>query len=331
MRVSFPGFFDLQVNGFAGVDFNSPGRSIDEIHRAMAALRSTGVTRCLPTLITSSLEHFAACVRPLLASDDPAFAGIHLEGPYISSLDGVRGAHPATHVIAASIADFDRRQEAAEGYIRLVTVAPEVPGVLALIERLVKDNVQVAIGHTLASRAQIQDAIKTGATLSTHLGNGCPQTLHRHDNIIWEQLAADDLNATLIADSHHLPDAVLKSMVRAKGLARTILVTDAVAAAAAGPGSYQLGELEINADGSGRVVSRGTSYLAGSALTMDVAVANVVRVCELTLEEVLPLATTNPALALRMEPAGEVVAEWDDVHQHLSIEKVRTRLHAKTV
>jgi N-acetylglucosamine-6-phosphate deacetylase len=331
MRVSFPGFFDLQVNGFAGVDFNSPGRSVEEVQVALAALRTTGVTRCLPTIITSTFEHFAACVSPLNASGDEAIAGLHMEGPYISPENGARGAHSRVYVIPASVDDFNRRQEAADGHIRLVTLAPEVSGALSLIDRLVKDNMRVAIGHTTASRAQIRDAIKAGATLSTHLGNGCPQILHRHDNIIWEQLAADDLTATLIADGHHLPDAVLKSMVRAKGLARTILVTDAVAAAAAVPGSYQFGELEIVADESGQVRSLGTSFLAGSALTLNVAVANMVRACELTIEEVLPLATTNPARAMGMEPAGEVVAEWHELHQHLSIETVRTDLDAKTI
>jgi N-acetylglucosamine-6-phosphate deacetylase len=322
MRVSFPGFFDLQVNGFAGIDFNSPGRSVEEIQAAMTALRATGVTRCLPTLITSSLEDFVACVRPLVSSGDEAIAGFHLEGPYISPLDGARGAHPRAHVIAASSEDFYRRQEAADGQVKLVTLAPEVPGALSLIERLVRDNIRVAIGHTLASRAQIGDAVKAGATLSTHLGNGCPQTLPRHDNIIWEQLASDHLNATLIADGHHLPDAALKSIIRAKGLARTILITDAVAAAAAGPGVYELGELKVERNAQGRVTLPGTSYLAGSALTMDVAVANVVRVCELSLEEVLPLATTNPARALGIEPAGEVLADWNAVEQNLSIETV---------
>src|ERR1051325_3925790 len=141
MRVSFPGFFDLQVNGFAGVDFNSPGRSVEEIELAIAALRATGVTRFLPTIITSTLEHFASCVNPLKASCDEAIAGFHMEGPYISPEDGARGAHSRAHVIAASIEDFNRRQEAADGNIRLVTLAPEVPGALSLIERLVKDNV----------------------------------------------------------------------------------------------------------------------------------------------------------------------------------------------
>jgi N-acetylglucosamine-6-phosphate deacetylase len=147
--------------------------------------------------------------------------------------------------------------------------------------------------------------------------------LHRHANLIWEQLASDTLSATFIADQHHLPDSTLKSMVRAKGLTRTILVTDATAAAVAVSGSYSLGELAIERDVEGRVTTVGTKDLAGSGVTMDVVVANVVQSCGLSLAEVLPLATVNPARALGQEPAGEIVAEWDAAGKQLRIEEVR--------
>jgi len=321
MRVSFPGFFDLQVNGFAGVDFNSPGRSVEEIQLALKALRATGVTHCLPTLISSSLDDFATCVKQVAASGDKTIAGFHMEGPYISPLNGARGAHPLDYLREPSIDDFRRRQEAAHGHIVLVTLAPELSGALPLIEQLVKEDVRVAIGHTMANGSQIRAAISAGARLSTHLGNGCPEMLHRHDNVIWEQLAADSLYACVIADGHHLPDAVLKSTVRAKGLSRTILVTDATAAAAAAPGSYKLGSVAIKGQENGYVSTAGSAYLAGSALTMDRAVANVARVCGLALEDVLPMATTNAARALGIGPADEVAAEWDAADHRLVIEE----------
>lgn len=322
MKVWFPGFVDLQVNGFAGVDFNTPGNPPERILAALASIRATGVTRCLPTLITSSLERFAACARAITACADATIAGLHMEGPYISTLDGSRGAHPREHVIAASVDDFKRRQGAAKGRIVLVTLAPEVPGARELIEYLVAQRIRVAIGHTSATREQIRTAISAGATLSTHLGNGCAQTLPRHDNVIWEQLAADELGASLIVDGHHLPGAVVKSLVRAKGLPRVILVTDAVAAAAAPPGHYQLGELQIERDAAGRVAQPGAVHLAGSSLTMNAAVANTARYCDLTLEDVLPLATTNPAHLLGFEPAGQVTAEWDSITCQLTITSV---------
>src|SRR5216684_5158731 len=239
MRVELPGLFDLQVNGFGGVDFNGPDLTPDRVDQALALLRATGVTRCLPTLITSSLEQFAASARILARSPNPAIAGIHMEGPYVSPEDGARGAHPRTHVIAASIEDFKRRQDAAHGRIVLVTLAPEVPGAVSLIEHLMVAGVRAAVGHTAATPRQIGDAVSAGATLATHLGNGCAQMLPRHPNVIWELLAADAVYATLIVDGHHLPPSTVKAMVRAKGAGWTILVTDAVAAAGCAPGGYR--------------------------------------------------------------------------------------------
>ena len=311
MRIEFQGFFDLQVNGFAGVDFNTPGCTPDRLKHATDALRATGVTRFLPTLITSSLERFSICARSILRFSDPAIACIHMEGPYISPDDGPRGAHPREHVIAASIEDFSRRQDAAEGRIGLVTLAPEVPGAFRFIEHLVKSDVRVAIGHTAALPEQIRDAVIAGATLSTHLGNGCASVLPRHPNIVWEQLAADKLLASFIVDGHHLPPPTVKSMMRAKQPSRSILVTDATAAAGCRPGFYKIGEARVELDSLGRVSVPGASNLAGSALAMHNAVANTVRFTGLSLSEVLPMASTLPAGFMGIEPAGRVTAEWD--------------------
>jgi N-acetylglucosamine-6-phosphate deacetylase len=145
MKIEFPGFFDLQVNGFAGVDFNSSGCRPDQLKHAIEALGATGVTRFLPTLITSSLDTFSSGAHTLLAFPDPAIAGIHMEGPYISPHDGPRGAHSREHVTEASVEDFKRRQDAAGGSIVFVTIAPEIPGALRLIEHLVASRIRVAI------------------------------------------------------------------------------------------------------------------------------------------------------------------------------------------
>jgi N-acetylglucosamine-6-phosphate deacetylase len=304
MSLTTSGFVDLQVNGFAGVDFNDPSTSAEDVARALDAMRSTGVTRCLPTLITSSIETFSGCAAAVLACGHEAVAGLHMEGPYISPIDGPRGAHPREHVAAASIDDFRRRQDAASGRIRLVTLAPEVADALSLIEYLAEQGVRVAIGHTSASSSQIADAIAAGATLSTHLGNGCASMLPRHPNVIWDQLASDDLLASFIVDGHHLPPSTVRAMIRAKGLARTILVTDAIAAAGSPPGRYRLGALEVELDPGGRVAAPGASNLAGSALTMDRAVANTVRFTGLPLEDVFSMASTIPAAFIGIEPAG---------------------------
>jgi N-acetylglucosamine-6-phosphate deacetylase len=319
-EVQFPGFFDLQVNGFAGVDFNDPAIGPDDLGPAIAAMRATGVTRFLAALISAPLAAFSRCARTLVSCSDPALAGIHLEGPYLSP--DARGAHPVEHLAPASIDDFQRRQDAAGGRIRLVTLAPEVPGALALIEYLVSIGVRVAIGHTAADPPVIAEAVRAGATLSTHLGNGCPAVLPRHPNLIWEQLAADGLVAGLIVDGHHLSASVVKVMVRAKSLARTVLVTDATAAAGRPPGRYRLGQMPVDLSPSGRVTLVGTNVLAGSALTLDAAVASTARFTGHALADVLPLASTQPARSVGLETAGQVVGRWDAGASALSILRV---------
>jgi N-acetylglucosamine-6-phosphate deacetylase len=234
-----------------------------------------------------------------------------MEGPYVSPADGARGAHPLEHVAAASVDDFKRRQDAAQGRIVLVTLAPEVPGALPLIDYLVAADVRVAIGHTAATPQQLRDAVAAGATLATHLGNGCPQMLPRHPNVIWELLAADALFASLIADGHHLPATTVKAMVRAKGLHRTILVTDAIAAAGCAPGRYSIGSVDGELAEDGRVSLPGTPYLAGSSLTLDRAIANTVRFTGLPLDAVVPMASAIPATCLGSATAGTVTADWD--------------------
>jgi N-acetylglucosamine-6-phosphate deacetylase len=285
-------------------------------------MRATGVTRLLPTLITSDFESFAPCARTLARLKSPAIAGLHMEGPYIAEADGPRGAHARAHVRSATIDDFQRRQEAAEGRIVMVTLAPEVNGAIPLIEHLVAAGIRVAIGHTAATSEQIRDAIRAGATLSTHLGNGCAGVLPRHPNFIWEQLAADELMTSLIVDGHHLPSATVKTMIRAKTPARIILVTDAVAAASQPPGSYEMGGTKVTLSADGQVRDTVGWWLAGSALTLDQAVANTVKFTGLPVETVLPMASTQPAEYLGMQTAGRVIAEWDVAAGRLRI--VRT-------
>jgi N-acetylglucosamine-6-phosphate deacetylase len=320
--VELPGLVDLQVNGFVGVDFTDPALTSDGVLEAVAAIGKTGVTRFLPTLITSSLETFAASARTVVRTKHPAIVGIHMEGPYISPEDGPRGAHLREFVRDASVDDFRRRHDAAEGRIVIVTVAPEVPGVVPLIEYLVANKVRAAIGHTNANGAQIADAVKAGATMSTHLGNGCANMLPRHPNVIWEQLAEDRLLAGFIVDGHHLPPATVKSMIRAKTPARTVLVTDAVGAAGMPPGRYTLGGQLVELSPDGRVAVPGAPNLAGSALRLDVAIGNTVKFAGLPLEEVVPMASTRPAEYVGIPTAGKVHAEWDPQAFTLRVERV---------
>jgi N-acetylglucosamine-6-phosphate deacetylase len=317
-------FCDLQVNGFAGSDFNTPGVSSDDYARAIEALWKTGVTRFLPTIITAGHAEMCQCLRAAAQAGElsrigPSIAGIHLEGPWVSPNDGPRGAHPRQHVRAPDLAEFQRLQEAGGGRICLVTLAPEWPGALGFIAWLVEHGVHVAIGHTAATPAQIAEAVRAGARLSTHLGNGCAGMLDRHANPIWEQLACDELRASLIVDGHHLPPAVVKCMIRAKGAERVFLVTDASSPAGCVPGQYTLGEMPVDltapsgAGNVGRVVLHGIEppRLAGSALRMDQAVANAVRFAGVTWEQALSMAGPQAAAAIGLSfPDDRVILEY---------------------
>ena len=318
------GFCDLQCNGFAGVDFNHPETTPEQMATAVLALRKTGVTGVLPTVITAAparLEHLLRnIVRAITLDPDvrQAVPGIHLEGPWISGEDGARGAHPAMHVCAIDRRLWARLQRAAENEIRMVTLAPELRHAPAFIRQLRHERVLPALGHTLASEKQIAAAVEAGALLSTHLGNGCPQMLHRHRNPIYPQLAEDRLSASLIADGVHLPGAVLQTYFRAKGAARIVLVTDAMAAAGAPPGRYTLGDLLLEV-GANRVVSEpGKPHFAGSALTMDRAVSTLVQAGRVLLVDAWDAASLRPrklfesATGKRISPraAGTIVAAW---------------------
>jgi N-acetylglucosamine-6-phosphate deacetylase len=225
---------------------------------------------------------------------DDAVLCIHLEGPFISPEDGPRGAHPAGHVQRASLAVFDQLNAAAGQRIGIVTLAPEVPGAMDLIAELSARGIVVALGHTGATRSQVREAALMGATLSTHLGNGAHAELPRHDNYLWEQLAADELWASFIPDGHHLPGSVLKAMIRAKGLTRSILVSDAIFAAGMEPGRYAFAGQEIDLLESGRVNLAGTPYLAGSGLSLPDGVARCHGLTGLPLVDCWAMASENP-------------------------------------
>jgi len=296
-----PGFIDLQVNGFAGIDYNSAASTHEQIALSIRAMFACGVTRFFPTVITGSPENMCAALRNLASAKEsitegPAMEAFHLEGPYISPHDGPRGAHPARWVRPPDLAEFRRMQEAAQGNIRLVTLSPEWPEAPRFIEAIVQQGVVASIGHTRASSEQISDAVNAGATLSTHLGNGADAVLPRHPNYLWEQLAEDRLAASFIVDGFHLPPSFLNVALRAKGLERSLLVTDAVAPAGCSRGAYHLGnevDVELHADGSVRLA--GGTRLAGSALMMHHAIANAMQTAGLNLRDAISLVTRNPA------------------------------------
>lgn len=300
-----PGWVDIQVNGFAGVDYNSPTTPQEEIIRSVHVLFSTGVTRFYPTVITGTPDDMIAALRNLArtkeaAPEGAAMEGFHVEGPHISPDDGPRGAHPKHCVRPPDVDEFRRWQDATGGLIRLVTIAPEWPNSMRYIETLTAEGVTVSIGHTNAEAQQIADAASAGASMSTHLGNGAHAVLRRHPNYIWEQLAEDRLMASFIVDGIHLPSSYLRVALRAKGIEKSILVTDASSPAGAAPGRYRLGEQEVDLTADNRVVLAGQDRLAGSALRMDNGVENLMKVAGLSLRDAVRMATVSPARAGRV-------------------------------
>ena len=296
------GFIDIQVNGFAGVDFNHPKFSGDDLVAVCRHLLSTGVTRFCPTLITADHKQLArnikeirqACERHSLVRS--MVLGIHLEGPYINPADGPRGAHPRGHVTSPDWCKFERLLKLGDKLVRMVTVAPEMPGGLAFIQQASQSGLVVGIGHCNPLPETVDQAVRAGARISTHLGNGTHQMLDRHQNYMQKQLAHDGLMASIICDGPHLPDYFVKNVVRAKGTSRVILISDATAASHAAAGRYSLGELEIEAGDDGVLRLAGTPYLTGSTLTLDRAIGNCAAFAGITLTSAINMVTVNPAV-----------------------------------
>ncbi len=314
-----PAFFDLQINGGGGHAFSSAALSLQDIHAIAVLCHSHGIGAFCPTLITNSfsaLEHGFTVLRRACETEAwlaRAMPRFHLEGPYISAEDGPRGAHPRRHVRPPDWNEFQRWQDAAGGRIGLVTLAPELDGALPFIERLVKSGAVVALGHTAAEPARIRDAIAAGARLSTHLGNGCATTLHRHHNCLWEQLAADELWASIICDGHHLPPALIRSIVRVKSPARLILTCDASSLAGVPPGRYQEWEQDLEVLPEGKIIVRGQGVLAGSWAFTDACVGKAMRYGGLALAEAILLATDQPRRLLGLPVPSLEVGQPADV------------------
>jgi len=305
------GLFDLQVNGYAGVDFNDAALTADGLDHALHAMLQAGVTQCLPTLITATepelAARFAALDRAVATSrlGKLMVPGYHLEGPFLSPEPGFHGCHPRAAMVPPDPGLIERVTRGLARPILLLTLAPERDGAEALIRWAVTRGMLVAIGHSDARAAVVARAVEAGARMSTHLGNGLPATLPKLDNPLMAQLAEDRLTAGFIADGVHVPRFALQAMLRAKGWGRSVLVTDAVSAAAAPPGRYGFAGMAIDAAADG-TVRNPDGTLAGSALRLDQAVRNLADWGIATLAQAVALASDNPAALLGRTPAGRV-------------------------
>jgi N-acetylglucosamine-6-phosphate deacetylase len=271
----------------------------EDVHHAAQEISATGVTAFFPTLITTSFERLIHQLKILKkATEEDSLVlnickGIHLEGPYISSKEGPRGIHPPQFIRSPRWDEFEKFQEACGGKIKLITLAPEKEGALDFVEKAVSKGVVVAIGHTAASEDILEDSWKAGARLSTHLGNGMGNPLARYRNPFQKQLSMDGLMASMIADGIHLPDYVVKNIVRAKGPERILLCTDAVSAAAQPPGKYHLADLEFDSERDGRTRLAGTGALVGSTLSTPNAITHVIKFTGIDLGTAVQMAAEN--------------------------------------
>ena len=295
-----PTLFDIQVNGYGGVDLQ--GREVlpEDVAKVDAKLQRIGVSHWIPTFITSSfenIEHGCATVAAALknASLSRRIPGVHIEGPYISPHDGPRGAHDKRHVRKPNLREFDKWNEAADGRVAYITLAPEIDGAIPFIKEMVKRGVVVSLGHHNATPDDIARAADAGARMCTHLGNGLASTINRHHNPLWPQMADDRLLASVIADLEHLPPPLLKTIARVKGPDRLMITSDAVHIAGLKPGHYDFGGIPVELLKTGRIQLTGTELLAGSATTLLQGVLNATRHTDLTLAQAFACASRIPA------------------------------------
>jgi N-acetylglucosamine-6-phosphate deacetylase len=297
--------FDLQVNGYAGIDFNGAPPSPEDVHHACRCLKEDGVEAVLATVITDDAEAMAARLRALVAAreSDPLaramIAGFHIEGPFINESPGYVGAHPAAHVVPANPEAVKPLLEAAGGLAKIVTLAPERDPDMATTKALVAQGVTVSAGHCDPSDDELSAAVDAGLSMFTHLGNGCPMNLHRHDNIIQRVLArSDSLWIGFIPDGVHVPFTALNNYLRCAGVDRSFFVTDAISAARLGPGRYTLGswELDIGEDLVAR--SPDGTHFVGSTVTWPRIQRDTAAALGLFDDELSALTSTNPKRAI---------------------------------
>ncbi len=297
-------YFDLQINGYAGVDFNRD-MDAEAFGRACRAITSDGVTGFLPTISTEKLDIMCTLLRNIvkLREQDPQIqkiaTGFHIEGPFISDAEGYRGAHPPDSIRPANVDEMKRLLDAADGLTRMVTLAPERDENLAVTKMLVDRGIAVAAGHCDPTLDELKAAIDAGLSMFTHLGNGCPMYVHRHDNIVQRVLSlADRLWVTFIADGAHVAMHALGNYFKIAGTHRCIVISDAVAPAGLGPGRYTVGRWDVLIGEDMVIRSPDDSHLIGSALNMRQGEQNLRKQLSLNDEQIRQLMVDNPRRAI---------------------------------
>lgn len=307
--MKIPGFVDLQVNGYKGIDFSSPELTEERFVFACEALVRQGTAAFLPTIITSPVYIFERNLRLMSRSMEHKdlkghILGVHVEGPFISDQDGARGAHNPEWVRKPDTKFLEKLYEWSGGTIKLLTIAAEIEGAEALCRHATELGITVSLGHQMATEADLKRLVTSGARSLTHLGNGLPRLLPRHENPIWAGLANDDLTAMVIADGHHLPASILKTVFRTKGTSNVIVVSDASPIAGLPPGRYNTLGNDVILEESGLLHNPQTGYLVGSSSTMIDCMNYLLSLEMLTLDELLDLGFYNPLRLIDVDPSS---------------------------
>lgn len=303
-----PGFIDLQVNGYLGIDFSSPDLTEGSFIQACDSLFKSGTAVFLPTVITSPLdvlERNLSLIASIIAREPfrNRLPGIHLEGPFISGEFGAVGAHNPEWVRKPDVALFQRMVSWAKGSIRILTLAPELDGADQLARYARSQGIIVSLGHTLATPIDLDRLSQAGAVALTHLGNGLPHMLHKFNNPLWNGLADDRYTAMMIGDGHHIPDGVLKAMIRSKGIARTIIVSDASPISGLPPGNYSTLGNDVVLEESGRLWNPKKGFLVGSSSTMFGCMNHIAALKIFSLDDLLNLGFYNPLRMIEYLPS----------------------------
>ncbi len=303
-------FVDLQVNGYRGVDFNGDDLSADALHQVCEQLEADGVAGILATVITEDIDRMSSRLARLAKLREADLLaqqiiwGVHIEGPFISDQPGYVGTHPIPATCPACPDKMNRLLEAAQGLTKIVTLSPERDPQQQVTKLLADQGICVSAGHCNPSLDQLDAAIDAGLSMFTHLGNGCPLELHRHDNIIQRVLSrADRLWISFIADGVHVPYPALGNYIKSAGIDRVVIVTDAISAAGMGPGKFRIGDQEVIVDEQGATWSADRSHLAGSSSTMPLLATNLRNGLQMTEEQITRLLSDNPRGVLGMKQA----------------------------
>jgi len=307
-----PGLIDNQINGYAGIDFSGNNLSVDDVIDASRAIWRDGVTSFLPALITNSHEKLIKTLEILEEATKrdeklrESIPGFHLEGPYISPEEGYRGCHPIQHIRKPSYEELLGYQKAAGGMIIQITLAPEIEGAFDFIRLCTNAGIVVALGHTNASADQIMQAVEFGARLSTHLGNGCANYIHRHKNPIWPQLANDRLTLSVIADGQHLLPDEIRVFYKVKGPEKIVLTSDIIYLAGMAPGRYTYLESEVILTEEGMLLNPELNCLAGASFPLKKGVENMMNFTDCSISDAINMASGNAARVYGLRDRGKL-------------------------